>query len=321
MTRKRLVRAARRADHPGRPGARHRPLRRLEPHRPAPTVAPPGALYAPGGSTGEAGEVSIAKVEAFWQSRLTYPTGRLDPAWLASAAQQAKAHPGGDPARDVSARPPGSADAQTRPLDQGALCREAPRPAAAAEHRLPGRRCFTFGHVSGRVNAIAYRPRRTRASPIWRTSAAASGRPRPAARLPPRGRHDGRPAVSDDRRSTTSSSTRTTHNTSTRPRATSTSAPSRWAARACSRAPTPAPPGPWRARTSSARYPQPAGAFPQYQAVGKVQGRPEHQQQCRRGHEDRRLLLARRRGDLAGPLPPRNLQHTAPGRDRPDPQR
>src|SRR5205823_6623889 len=56
------------------------------------TVAPQGALYAPGGAA-DAGEVSIAKVEDYWKTRLTYPTGRLDPAWLKQAASQEKKIP------------------------------------------------------------------------------------------------------------------------------------------------------------------------------------------------------------------------------------
>ena len=39
------------------------------------------ALATPGGGT-EPGEVSLKKVEQFWQTRLTYPTGRFDQRWV-----------------------------------------------------------------------------------------------------------------------------------------------------------------------------------------------------------------------------------------------
>jgi hypothetical protein len=44
-----------------------------------------GALYSPGG--GEPGEVSLTKVERYWQTRLTYPTGRFTQRWVTAAAK------------------------------------------------------------------------------------------------------------------------------------------------------------------------------------------------------------------------------------------
>src|SRR5262249_46089665 len=46
------------------------------------------ALASPGG--GEPGEGSLGKVEQFWKTRLTYPTGRFDQRWVKRAAKQAK---------------------------------------------------------------------------------------------------------------------------------------------------------------------------------------------------------------------------------------
>ena len=46
------------------------------------------ALDSPG--AGEPGEVSPAKVEQYWQTRLTYPTGRFSQRWLLEAARQAR---------------------------------------------------------------------------------------------------------------------------------------------------------------------------------------------------------------------------------------
>src|SRR5580765_528984 len=54
------------------------------------SAARQAALYSPGGSTGEPGEASLTQVERYWQTRLTYPTGRFDQRWVKTAAQKAK---------------------------------------------------------------------------------------------------------------------------------------------------------------------------------------------------------------------------------------
>src|SRR5438552_2622218 len=51
-------------------------------------AATQSALDSPGG--GEPGEVSLSKVEQYWQTRLTYPTGRFSQRWVTAAAKQAK---------------------------------------------------------------------------------------------------------------------------------------------------------------------------------------------------------------------------------------
>ncbi len=120
------------------------------------------ALYSPGG--GEPGEVSLTKVEQYWQTRLTYPTGRFDQRWALKAAKQAKRIKSGIPKghykawRGSAARQfSGSHGAQSikalsaaRPLG--------PQPQASTGCQAP---CFTFGLVSGRVNAIAFDPKNT----------------------------------------------------------------------------------------------------------------------------------------------------------------
>ncbi len=123
------------------------------------TAALRNALATPGG--GEPGEASLTKVEQYWQTRLTYPTGRFDQRWALKAAKQAKRIKSGIPkghykawrgsgARQVS----GSHGAQSvkalaaaRPLG--------PQPQVSTGCQAP---CFTFGLVSGRVSAIAFDP-------------------------------------------------------------------------------------------------------------------------------------------------------------------
>jgi hypothetical protein len=116
-----------------------------------------GALNSPGGTSGEAGEISRAVVEQYWQSRLTYPTGRFEQSWLTSAAKQAKLlRPGipsgvyrplrGSGGRATSARS-ASALSAARPLG--------PQPQISTGCQAP---CFTFGPVSGRVSSFAFDP-------------------------------------------------------------------------------------------------------------------------------------------------------------------
>jgi hypothetical protein len=130
------------------------------------------ALYSPGG---EAGEVSRTQVEQYWQSRLTYPTGRFDQHWVADAAKQANRIKSGVPAGFY--RPwrgagrgsvAGSAAALSaaRPLG--------PQPQLSTGCQAP---CFTFGLVSGRVSAIAFDPVNTSVAylaqdggGIWKTT-------------------------------------------------------------------------------------------------------------------------------------------------------
>jgi hypothetical protein len=136
-----------------------------------------GALYSPGG---EAGEASPAKVEQYWQTRLTYPTGRFNQRWIIAAAKQAKrVKPGipkghygswrGSRVRSVT----GSHGAQS--IKALAAARSlGPQPQASTGCQAP---CFTFGLVSGRVSAIAFDPANTSVAylaqdggGIWKTT-------------------------------------------------------------------------------------------------------------------------------------------------------
>ena len=136
------------------------------------------ALYSPGGSGGEPGEVSLTKVERYWQTRLTYPTGRFNQGWVKAAAKQAKRIKAGIPRGQYrgwrgTRAASGSHGAQSikalaaaRPLG--------PQPQVSTGCQAP---CFTFGLVSGRVSAIAFDPANTSVAylaqdggGIWKTT-------------------------------------------------------------------------------------------------------------------------------------------------------
>ena len=48
-------------------------------------------MLATPGQVGEAGEASLTAVEQYWQTRLTYPTGRFNQNWVNAAARQRSA--------------------------------------------------------------------------------------------------------------------------------------------------------------------------------------------------------------------------------------
>src|SRR2546423_15700339 len=49
-----------------------------------PSVSPAAYMPVPGGEKGE----QFAAMDSYWNDRLTYPTGRFNPAWLRHAARQ-----------------------------------------------------------------------------------------------------------------------------------------------------------------------------------------------------------------------------------------
>src|SRR3954449_5131115 len=121
------------------------------------------ALATPGGGT-EPGEVSLKKVEQFWQTRLTYPTGRFEQRWVDAAAKQAKRVKVGIPKGLYRTR--SGKLVRSTGIQSGAQAVEAlsaakplgPQPQASTGCQAP---CFTFGLVSGRINAIAFDPTST----------------------------------------------------------------------------------------------------------------------------------------------------------------
>src|SRR5262245_2326545 len=116
------------------------------------------ALYSPGGA--EPGEVSRTKIEQYWQSRLTYPTGRFNQNWVVAAARQAKLVKSGIP--EGTYRLPkhlgGRFNSASSAVSLKALSAArplGPQPQASTGCQAP---CFTFGLVSGRVSAVAFNP-------------------------------------------------------------------------------------------------------------------------------------------------------------------
>ena len=118
------------------------------------------ALASPGGT--EPGEVSLGKVEQFWKTRLTYPTGRFSQRWVAQAAKQAKRVKVGIPKgfyRNRHGKLVRSFGATSGAQAVEALAAAkplGPQPQVSTGCQSP---CFQFGTVSGRVNAIAFDPK------------------------------------------------------------------------------------------------------------------------------------------------------------------
>ena len=136
------------------------------------------ALATPG-QVGEAGEASLTAVEQYWQTRLTYPTGRFNQNWVNAAARQLKRVKAGVPKgfyRPWRGRP-GFASGRAKTQAAAALAAArplGPQPQASSGCQPP---CFTFGLVSGRVSAIAFDPAQTNIAyiaqdggGIWKTT-------------------------------------------------------------------------------------------------------------------------------------------------------
>src|SRR5438445_1624911 len=109
-------------------------------------------IPAPGGRP-EAEAADLARLERFWNDRLTYPTGRFDPGWLrAAAVQHARLPmgvPAGVPAKLNSRSPLTFTTTSFTPLG--------PQP-----ERMTGcSGCFDYTTSEGRVNSIAVDPTTT----------------------------------------------------------------------------------------------------------------------------------------------------------------
>src|SRR6188508_2295160 len=107
-------------------------------------------MPVPGGEADD-----LESMELDWHNRLTYPTGRFDPAWVRSAAAQdaqiARAVPSGLPLRNLNQN-----NAQIT-LDPSSFTALGPQPL-----RMTGcSQCFNYGLTEGRVNDIAVDPTTT----------------------------------------------------------------------------------------------------------------------------------------------------------------
>src|SRR5882757_670660 len=95
----------------------------------------------------------LAELEQYWHNRLTFPTGRFDPAWVRAAAAQHARMATGVPAGLYSRLNPAS----PFPLTPLAFTALGPQP-----ERMTGcSGCFNYTTTEGRVNAIAVDPTTT----------------------------------------------------------------------------------------------------------------------------------------------------------------
>src|SRR5215470_13215128 len=130
-------------------------------------VSPPARYMPVPGSSLQGEAARLAELEHYWQNRLTYPTGRFDPAWLRAAAAQHARMPSGVPAgfyqkRNLS-RP--------SPLGYSTFTALGPQP-----ERMTGcSGCFDYTTTEGRVNAIAVDPTTTINGSIVAYSGAVGG--------------------------------------------------------------------------------------------------------------------------------------------------
>ena len=114
-----------------------------------PAQEPQRYMPAPGaGSQSEA--AGLEQLEQYWHDRLTFPTGRFDPAWVRAAAAQHARMMSGVPAGSYHKLSPGG-------LSPGAFTSLGPQPL-----RMTGcSGCFDYTTTEGRVNAIAVDPTTT----------------------------------------------------------------------------------------------------------------------------------------------------------------
>src|SRR5947199_700354 len=126
------------------------------------------ARYMPVPGNDLQGEAArLAELEQYWQDRLTYPTGRFDPAWVRAAAAQ---H-----ARMASGIPVGTHQKLSRP-NPSALTTTSFTALGPQPERMTGcSGCFDYTTTEGRVNAIAVDPTTTVNGSIVAYSGAVGG--------------------------------------------------------------------------------------------------------------------------------------------------
>src|SRR6266478_4690326 len=131
-----------------------------------PASEPDRYMPVPGaGSHSEA--AGLEQLEQYWHDRLTFPTGRFDPAWVrAAAAQHARMTSGVPAGQHLKLNLGGPV-----PLSPGAFTSLGPQPL-----RMTGcSGCFDYTTTEGRVNAIAVDPTTTVNGSIVAYSASVGG--------------------------------------------------------------------------------------------------------------------------------------------------
>src|SRR5262250_574898 len=126
------------------------------------------ARYMPVPGSSIQGEAArLAELEQYWQDRLTFPTGRFDPAWVRAAAAQHARIARGIPAGSYQKPNPG----RPSPLGYNTFTALGPQP-----ERMTGcSGCFDYTTTEGRVNAIAVDPTTTINGSIVAYSASVGG--------------------------------------------------------------------------------------------------------------------------------------------------
>src|SRR5881398_1388134 len=123
-------------------------------------------MPVPGANSRDEG-TRLAELEQYWQDRLTYPTGRFDPAWLRAAAVQ---H-----ARMTSGVPAGQ-HLKLNLANPNALSTTNFTPLGPQPERMTGCfNCYDYTTTEGRVNAIAIDPTTTTNGSIVAYSGAVGG--------------------------------------------------------------------------------------------------------------------------------------------------
>ena len=136
----------------------------------------PRYAATPEGENGEA--EGLSRLEAYWNDRLTYPTGNYNPAWLQHAEAQAERIPSRVPKgiypsspRGVFAAASASRSAALASFDTKAAISLGPKP-----ERMTGcGNCFDYTTTSGRINSIVIDPTTTTPGSITAYSAAVGG--------------------------------------------------------------------------------------------------------------------------------------------------
>src|SRR5437899_2934129 len=117
-----------------------------------PASEPDRYMPVPGGSLQDEA-ARLEQLEQFWHDRLTFPTGRFDPAWVRAAAAPHARMMSGVPAGPYRKLNPGA----PVPLIPSAFTALGPQP-----ERMTGcSGCFDYTTTEGRVNAIAVDPTTT----------------------------------------------------------------------------------------------------------------------------------------------------------------
>ncbi len=123
----------------------------------------------PGESDGGEGSSLLSTMD-YWNTRLTYPTGKFDGAWLQDAVQQDKAVARAIPAGQKTYQRPASSPLG---LDPNGFTSLGPQP----EQSTGCQGCYPYGHVSGRVNSMVIDPVNTNVAylasvggGVWKTT-------------------------------------------------------------------------------------------------------------------------------------------------------